>query len=251
MERKRAGFTLIELLVVIAIIAILASILFPVFSRARGKARQAACMSNMKQISLAIISYASDYDNCTPCWDTNETATPLNNHNTWDAVIMPYMKNTQILVCPDNKWNRDTPTTPANIGNQSGPKRGYAIARYAANMDQDSPPNPTMTVLLTEKGAYTPGTMCDAPAEYCQQSGYDANYGSSGTDFRHNGGNNFAYLDGHAKWSAGTAGPFANDGSGKVACDAERSAAGSADDQYYGHSKAGHICWHADWPLAD
>lgn len=248
MGRKRAGFTLIELLVVIAIIAILASILFPVFSRARGKARQAACMSNMKQIGLAIISYASDYDNCTPCWDTNELANPASGHNTWDAVIMPYMKNTQILVCPDNQFNGQSVTLSSG-GTQSGPKRGYAIARYAANIDQDAPPNPTLTVLLIEKGAYLPGTKDDAPAEFCQQAGYSKTYGTGGTEYRHNGGNNFCYLDGHAKWSAGTAGPFANDGQGAAACKAESGY--DSSEPYYGHAHAGHICYHADWPLAD
>lgn len=251
MGRKRTGFTLIELLVVIAIIAILASILFPVFAKARGKARQAACMSNMKQISLALISYASDYDNCTPCWDTNENATPASGHNTWDVVIMPYMKNTQILVCPDNKYNHEA-TTYSSGGTDSGPKRGYAIARYAANIDQDAPPNPVATIMLTEKGAHRPGTKDDAPAEFCQQAGYDKNYGNGGVDYRHNGGNNFAYLDGHAKWAVGGAGPFTNDGSGKTACDAECTAAGQdPGNAYFGHLKKGHICWQADWPVGD
>ena len=58
----RRGFTLIELLVVIAIIAILAAILFPVFAKAREKARSASCESNLKQISLAVLMYAQDYD---------------------------------------------------------------------------------------------------------------------------------------------------------------------------------------------
>ena len=58
----RRGFTLIELLVVIAIIAILAAILFPVFAKAREKARQASCSSNLKQIALAALQYATDYD---------------------------------------------------------------------------------------------------------------------------------------------------------------------------------------------
>ena len=60
--RSKRAFTLIELLVVIAIIAILAAILFPVFAKAREKARQASCQSNLKQISLGCIMYASDYD---------------------------------------------------------------------------------------------------------------------------------------------------------------------------------------------
>lgn len=65
-NRGRVGFTLIELLVVIAIIAILASILFPVFAQAREKARQAACMSNLKQFGAAFAMYASDYDGLYP-----------------------------------------------------------------------------------------------------------------------------------------------------------------------------------------
>lgn len=249
MRRSKAGFTLIELLVVIAIIAILASILFPVFSRARGKARQSACSSNMKQIATAIIAYASDYDNGTPYWDTNETATPVTGHNTWDVTVMPYVKNTQIFVCPDNKFNQQTVNLSGG-GTQSGPKRGYAIARYMAGTDQDSPPDPARTIVIVEKGAYAVGTMSDAPAEFCQQAGYDQDYPT--VPYRHNGGNNFAYIDGHVKWSAGTAGPFANDGAGQAACDAECTAAGqSPSNVYFGHLKKGHICWKADYPPSD
>ena len=64
--RSRRGFTLIELLVVIAIIAILAAILFPVFAQARDKARMATCLSNCKQIGLATMMYAQDYDERLP-----------------------------------------------------------------------------------------------------------------------------------------------------------------------------------------
>ncbi|MBZ0172326.1 MAG: DUF1559 domain-containing protein, partial [Phycisphaerales bacterium] len=63
---RRLAFTLIELLVVIAIIAILAAILFPVFARAREKARQSSCASNLKQLALGLMQYAQDYDETYP-----------------------------------------------------------------------------------------------------------------------------------------------------------------------------------------
>jgi prepilin-type N-terminal cleavage/methylation domain-containing protein len=78
-RRRLAAFTLIELLVVIAIIAILAAILFPVFAQARAKARQAACLSNTKQIGNALMMYAQDYDETLPGYRFGESSTPQMN----------------------------------------------------------------------------------------------------------------------------------------------------------------------------
>jgi len=103
------GFTLIELLVVIAIIAILAAILFPVFARAREKARQTSCLSNMKQIGLAWHMYAQDYDErVCPAWIPVGIGVDFgawgggswNDGANWPWLLQPYVKNTQVFNCP-------------------------------------------------------------------------------------------------------------------------------------------------------
>ncbi len=104
--RLSSAFTLIELLVVIAIIAILAAILFPVFAQAREKARQASCLSNMKQISIAFLQYNQDYDEVQPlahpvpgeeAWATGDWWGPG-----WVFRIQPYIKNLQVFRCPSD-----------------------------------------------------------------------------------------------------------------------------------------------------
>lgn len=95
------GFTLIELLVVIAIIAILAAILFPVFAKAREKAKQATCVSNVKQIMNGVSMYTQDYDevfpSCANAWTANEPWV------FWPSQLQPYIKNWNVYSCPGNK----------------------------------------------------------------------------------------------------------------------------------------------------
>lgn len=105
--RSRCGFTLIELLVVIAIIAILAAILFPVFAQARERARAASCLSNNKQIALAVQMYAQDYDemlvpaNVTGAFTATNLNPPVTTaYTAFDTLLMPYIKNLQIWTCP-------------------------------------------------------------------------------------------------------------------------------------------------------
>jgi prepilin-type N-terminal cleavage/methylation domain-containing protein/prepilin-type processing-associated H-X9-DG protein len=113
-RKPQSGFTLIELLVVIAIIAILAAILFPVFAQAREKARQASCLSNEKQIGLALIMYVQDYDEQFPAGSKLSYPNGVSNLNYYDAgvgwagQIYPYTKNTGIVKCPDDS------TAPVN-----------------------------------------------------------------------------------------------------------------------------------------
>ena len=112
-SRNKKGFTLIELLVVIAIIAILAAILFPVFAKAREKARQASCQSNMKQLGIGFIQYVQDYDERFP------------GTRFWAAEIYPYEKSSGVFKCPDDVATATSTSYPnsygfnSNLGNQS------------------------------------------------------------------------------------------------------------------------------------
>ena len=106
--RRTNGFTLIELLVVIAIIAILAAILFPVFAKAREKARQIACVSNLRQIGLAEMQYQQDNDERFPTsWAKEFPGDP-------NFFIQPYMKNTDVLVCPDRQISMASAVIPCS-----------------------------------------------------------------------------------------------------------------------------------------
>ncbi|MES2463690.1 MAG: DUF1559 domain-containing protein [Armatimonadota bacterium] len=116
----RYGFTLIELLVVIAIIAILAAILFPVFAQARDKARQTSCLSNLKQLGVAILSYSQDADEMFPVG--TDTVNWVNTG--WPIRLQPYCKSLGIFVCPSD-----------SIGGQTNPAVSWAGVgiSYAAN----------------------------------------------------------------------------------------------------------------------
>src|SRR5947208_3632888 len=110
MRKNRRAFTLIELLVVIAIIAILAAILFPVFAQAREKARQTSCLSNTKQLNLAALMYAQDYDEmwapAMMAWQAPYPCCPPANGEyigePWWTLFYPYIKNKGLYLCPSN-----------------------------------------------------------------------------------------------------------------------------------------------------
>lgn len=138
-KRRSAGFTLIELLVVIAIIAILAAILFPVFAQAREKARQTACLSNMKQMGTAAMMYVQDYDGT--FFGARQTRIeghtqasypdlPTDSIVTWKNVIQPYIKNVDVFSCPSNPVGR--PTGPGRAGNGWGDDNTLNAEGYQA-----------------------------------------------------------------------------------------------------------------------
>jgi prepilin-type N-terminal cleavage/methylation domain-containing protein/prepilin-type processing-associated H-X9-DG protein len=213
-KRENKGFTLIELLVVIAIIAILAAILFPVFAKAREKARQTACASNLKQIATAWQMYTQDYDE-TACpsyyytdgwkqeyaWDFHLTYA---TGEVEDGLLGPYTKSGAINRCPSflgNAWGR--------------PHSGYAYnASYIGGDSSNSAPymntparmaqieKPSETAVFAECGYWdtTSNPAKIAATNYLRAPGDPAySYVNAHVHFRHNGVANVAYADGHVK----------------------------------------------------
>ena len=204
--RHRSGFTLIELLVVIAIIAILAAILFPVFERARAKANQASCQSQLKQIALGFLMYAQDYDECLPSgsgtfaradwpypiseWDIYYDPCPYVSG--WEIYLAPYTKNAAIYNCPSGPTH--------NV--DRGLRRSYGW-NYLGTHSQ---------IPGTDNGlAYPAETIlsCDAAYPYLSRRGATRAYlatwlghnevNAKKRGDRHNGMHNVAYCDGHVK----------------------------------------------------
>jgi len=188
---RNRGFTLIELLVVIAIIAILAAILFPVFAKAREKARQASCLSNVKQIALAMLQYAQDYDECMP-----KNATYNSGTLTYEAWYLgptaAYTKNNQIFNCPSAKTRIYGYSQYLGQG-YGGAGASLGDIRY-----------PAMTIMIAD--SYD---RCMLPSSWRRPAGspLGSAYGivTAACGWRtpsapHNEGANFAYCDGHAKW---------------------------------------------------
>lgn len=209
MDRTRRGFTLIELLVVIAIIAILAAILFPVFAKAREKARQTSCLSNQRQLMTAALMYAADNDQklikprmqygypaganqwCLGCWDSNRWTT-------WRVLYQPYMKNRQIVVCPSGEARLDMAINNTSL--QIDVAGSYGINnRFCGGCgmrrwnDFEAIQEPAQQIYLTDHGNIDANIQCHAGGS-ADHPGWSC--------FRqpHNAGANYAFIDGHAKW---------------------------------------------------
>jgi len=205
----RKGFTLIELLVVIAIIAILAAILFPVFAKAREKARATTCLSNLKQLSLAVMMYLSDYE------ETFMLSVGQGG-DTFPHVLEPYVKNKGIWKCPNDPAQPVAGDYPVTYS-LNGRLMCMGLHMWAPiDAGEDYPittsqiVEPARTVMMycahyfCEVGNVSTSAYASAPFTYSMF--YTKTNMYAGGDAWccmyewHNGGDNFSFCDGHVKW---------------------------------------------------
>jgi prepilin-type N-terminal cleavage/methylation domain-containing protein/prepilin-type processing-associated H-X9-DG protein len=187
--KTRHAFTLIELLVVIAIIAVLAAILFPVFSQAREKARQTACLNNTRQYSTATLMYLQDYDETFP-FSANMNGSCV---ATFYWAVNPYVKNEQVPRCPSEDEAMSTtalvgapcPGTPEFTGysvNHGLFINGFFPGASPQNLAAVSRPADT---IMSYDGNVTPGAFPGQQVQVVQA--------------RHQGNFNASYVDGHVR----------------------------------------------------
>jgi prepilin-type N-terminal cleavage/methylation domain-containing protein/prepilin-type processing-associated H-X9-DG protein len=220
---SRSGFTLIELLVVIAIIAILAAILFPVFAQAREKARASTCLSNQKQIALAISMYAQDYDETFP-FPYFQGPPEL----WWEDMVNPYIKTGNkggIMTCPsagtagfaysmnnalagvslataarpaDTVLTADAAQLPRLLDKTTGLTRAFPYFLYTVVGKGEALWDPTPN-LKTGKG--DPNAKIIADRDPLKPLDADINAAEGLARYRHNEGANVSFADGHTKFS--------------------------------------------------
>lgn len=211
---SRRAFTLIELLVVIAIISILAAILFPVFAQARSKARQASCMSNLRQLGLGLTQYTQDYDETLPGnevaqggfnqplgwmqpWEDGNTYTYRN----WCREIMPYVKSMGVYVCPQTK-PRSTDGAPGGTTEVAAPggNTNYLMNGVVDTVKLSSIQNSADLIFLHEVRNWNRVAQVRPVRVAGSNPPLARSFSHGYYDRLHNDGANLLFCDGHVKW---------------------------------------------------
>lgn len=213
---RRRGFTLIELLVVIAIIAILAAILFPVFAKAREKARQSSCLSNIKQIATAQLQYNVDYDGTFGLGGWFWFQWPLQHPTRANHSTQPYLKNVQVAKCPSTQTLDVWGNPLSNVGmsymyngllhqfNEAGVVNPAKCIMWWEGLGDFSVFSHALVAMPTITSPLGPGS---SGWEYFNAPPYQSGVtrgGFSNFGYKnafHNGGTNKVFVDGHAKWT--------------------------------------------------
>ena len=224
LRSKQSAFTLIELLVVIAIIAILAAILFPVFAKAREKARQTTCLSDMKQLGLGLQQYTQDYDEFLPNqvgdgasggggqgFLANLSTPPQFVQPNWAGEIYPYVKSLGVYLCPDAQPYPGITATD-NCYPMAQDKTNYLYngvlmhnngtpGEYVSKTIAQIP-SPSDTIMLQEASYYTSCAESRPRDVFTSGTYRDANCetGNERYSEMHSGGGNLMYVDGHVKF---------------------------------------------------
>jgi len=211
MKPSRLGFTLIELLVVIAIIAIIAAILFPVFAQVREKAHQTTCASNLKQVGIAWLMYAQDYDETSVLNAHSDisgnfytwfgTADAENNFDPSKGFLAPYTRNYVIQICPSNTNSPIYKGEKASFGyavnNDLFPYQyDYTSPRINASINIAEISQPTETIIMSDSAFLYDNKL------YSQLQLYppsDQIYGVPASHGLHHNRTNVLWFDGHIK----------------------------------------------------
>ncbi len=199
LKRERNAFTLIELLVVIAIIAILAAILFPVFARARENARRSSCQSNLRQIGLGMMQYTQDYDEKFVT-QTIDPTVPT-NFLFFGNQLQPYLKSTQIFVCPSASGSE---YSLANPGTAPTDGKDHVWTAPAGSNIPMSPMKGTYGLSSIVDGSSLAEITVPVKTPMFMEATDISAVGGATPQIRnarrHFDGSNFCFVDGHVKF---------------------------------------------------